>query len=80
MSKIFSETPWLIKLKFYVKPAGVVALKSCSRYLGHMSRLATMSIYGKKPFENLLLQNWQAASQKTWCVALGTPAHGGLLK
>ena len=48
ISKIFfSETAVPIKLKFYVEPPWVVALKYCSRYLGHMTKMASMPIYGK---------------------------------
>ena len=60
-----SETPWPIKLKFYVEPACVVALKLCSQYLGHMTKLAVMPIYGKNP------SNWWDASHETWYVAPG---------
>ena len=81
ISKIFfSETAWPIKLKFYMEPPCIVALKFCSRYFGHMTKMATKPIYGKKPFKNLLLQNRQADSHETWYVALGTPAHHSLLK
>ena len=48
-SNIFSETIWLIKAKFYVKPPWVGATIFCSRHLGHMIKMATTPIYGKNP-------------------------------
>ena len=45
----FSETAWLIKAKFYVEPPWVGGMKFCSRHLDHMTKMATMPIYGKKP-------------------------------
>ena len=76
----FSETAWPIKAKFYVEPPWVGGTKLCSRHLGHMTKMAATPIYGKKPFKNLLLQNRQTDSHKTWYVALGTPAHHSLFK
>ena len=46
----------------------------------HMTKMAAMPIYGKKPFKNLLLQNWQADFHETWYIASGTPAHHSLFK
>ena len=43
----FSQTNWMIKFKFYVEPPWVVALKFCSQYLVHMTKMAAMHIYGK---------------------------------
>ena len=48
-SKIFSETAGPIKAKFYVKPPWVGGTIFCSRHLGHMTKMATMPIYGKNP-------------------------------
>ena len=49
-SKIFfSKTAWPIKAKFYVEPPWVGGTKVCSRHLGHMTKMATMPIYGKNP-------------------------------
>ena len=45
----FSETAWLIKAKFYVEPPWEVGTKFCSRYLGHMTKMAATPIYGKNP-------------------------------
>ena len=47
---------------------------------GHMTKMATMPIYGKKPFKNLLLQNRLDNFHETWYVASGTPAHQKLFK
>ena len=49
-SKIFfSETPGLIKAKFYVEPPWVGGTIFCSRHLGHMTKMAATPIYGKNP-------------------------------
>ena len=40
---------------------------------GHMTKMATMPIYGEKPFKNLL-GNRQTDFHETWYVASGTPA------
>ena len=73
ISKIFfSETALPIKLKFYVEPPWIVALEYCSRYLGHMTKMAATPIYGKN---NLLLQNRWAHFHETWFVASRTSAH-----
>ena len=43
----FSETAGPIKAKFYVEPPWVGGTKFCSRHLGHMTKMASMPIYGK---------------------------------
>ena len=48
----FSETDWPIKAKFYVEPPWVGGTKFCLRQFwfgGHMTKMATTPIYGKKP-------------------------------
>ena len=50
----------------YDKLAKVYA--NCS---SHMTKMATTTKYGKKPFKNLLLQNQKAAELETWYVAFG---------
>ena len=47
ISKIFSETAWPIKLKFYVEPPWVGGMEVCSRNFGHMTKMAATPIYGK---------------------------------
>ena len=47
-SNIFSETAWPIKAKFYVDPPWEGGTKVCINGLGHMTKMATMPIYGKK--------------------------------
>ena len=42
---------------------------------GHMTKMATMPIYGKKHFINLLLQNQLTDFQENWYVALGIQGH-----
>ena len=43
----FSITTWLIEAKFYVESPWDAGTKACSNYLGHMTKMATMPIYGK---------------------------------
>ena len=45
----FSKTAGPIKAKFYVEPPWVGGTIFCSRYLGHMTKMAAMPIYGKNP-------------------------------
>ena len=79
-SNIFSsEIPWPIKAKFYVEPPWEGGTKVYINGPGHMTKMAAMPIYGKKPFKNLL-QNRQADFHETWYVASGTPAHHSLYK
>ena len=47
---------------------------------GHMTKMVTTPIYGKKPFKNLLLRNRWTDFHETWYVASGTPAHHSLFK
>ena len=47
-SNIFSsETSWPIKAKFYVEPPWEGGTKVCINGPGHMTKMATMPIYGK---------------------------------
>ena len=46
----------------------------------HMTKMATMPIYGKFPSKNSLLWNERADFHETWYVASRTPAHHSLLK
>ena len=45
----FSETNWPIEAKFYVEPPWVGGTIFCSRYLGHMTKMAATPIYRKIP-------------------------------
>ena len=48
ISNIFSsETAWPIKDKFYVEPPWEGGTKVCINGPGHMTKMATMPIYGK---------------------------------
>ena len=51
-----SITTWPIEAKFHVEPPWNGGTKACSNSPGHMTKMATMPIYGK----NLLLQNQKA--------------------
>ena len=46
-SKIFSETPWPIKAKFFMKHLWEGGTNVYINNSGHMTKMATMSIYGK---------------------------------
>ena len=49
-SNIFSsETAWPIKAKFYVEPPREGGTKVYINVPGHMTKMATMPIYGKNP-------------------------------
>ena len=48
-SKIFSETPWPIKAKFYMKHLWEGGTNVFINNLGHMTKMATTPIYGKNP-------------------------------
>ena len=72
-SSLFSETAWPIKAKYYVEPPWEGGTRVYINCPGHMTKMATMSIYGKT-FKNLLLQNHKSYDLETWHVAWGTLA------
>ena len=47
ISIFFSKTAWPIKAKFHMESQWDGGTKACSRGLGHMTKMATMPIYGK---------------------------------
>ena len=52
-SNIFSsEATGPIEAKFHMEPPSVVGKKVCSNGLGHMTKMATMPIYGKNLLQN----------------------------
>ena len=66
-SKIFfSETAWPIKAKFYMKHLWEGGTNVYINNPGHMTKMAAMPIYGKKPFKNLLLRNHWTDFNQTW--------------
>ena len=60
----FSKTAWPIKAKFHMEPQWDGGTKFCLQGLGHMTKMATMPIYGNKSFsyqDNLPLRSlWYA--------------------
>ena len=48
-SKIFSKTTWPIKVKFYRKHLYEEGTNVIINIPGHMTKMATMPIYGKNP-------------------------------
>ena len=64
----FSKSACPIKAKLFVERPWIGGTNVCSWHLGHMTKMAAMPIYGKKPFKHLL-QNWQADFQETSFVA-----------
>ena len=72
---IQGQTAWPIKLKFNEDPPWIVALKFCSQYFGHMTKMAAMPIYGKNPSKI-----FSRTGEPIWYVASGTPPDHSLLK
>ena len=73
---VFSQTIGPIGFKFHVKTPYDKIAKIYSKYLGHMTKMAATSIYGK----NLLLQNRKADDLGTWYVAFGVLGLPSLFK
>ena len=79
-SNIFSsETAGPIKLKFHMETPHDAGTKVCSNGPGHMTKMATMPIYGKNPLKSSL-QNQKADDLGTWYVALGVLGLPSLFK
>ena len=74
---IFSlETAWPIKVKFHMEPPWNGGTKICSNGPGHMTKMATMPIYGqnlKKSFSPEPKGRW-------WYAALGAQVLPSLFK
>ena len=68
-----SETTGPIETKFHTEPPWDRGTKVCSNGPGHVTKIAAMPIYGKKPFKNLL-PNQQANELRTWYTTSGTGA------
>ena len=66
---VFSETTRPIKFKFHMKTTYDKLAQIFTNCSGHMTKMATMPIYGKKPLK--ILQNQKADAIRTWYVALG---------
>ena len=80
-SKIFSsETAWPIKAKFYVEPPWEGGTKVYINGPGHMTKMATTSIYGKNPSKIFFSRTSGLIFMKLGNVASGTPAHHSLYK
>ena len=69
-----------IEAKFHMEPQWDGGIKVYLRGLGLMAKIAAMSIYGKNPSKNVLLQNQRANDLVAWYVALGPWAHHKLFK
>ena len=68
---VFSQTIGPIELKSHVKTPYDKLAKICTKYFGHMTKMAATPIFGKNLLKNLLLQNQKASDLETWYVALG---------
>ena len=69
---VSSETTRPFELKFHMKTPYDRLAKIYTNCTGHMSKMATMPIYGKfKLFKCHLLWNQKANGLRTWYVALG---------
>ena len=66
----FLGTAWSIEAKFYVAPPWEAGLKVWSDGLGHMTKMADMSIYDKNLKNHL----------ESWFAALGTRVLESLFK
>ena len=64
-------------MSFHIQSPWIGGLKVCSWDLGHMTKMATMPIYGKNPSK--ISRIGGPISMKLY-VASGTPAHHNLLK
>ena len=79
-SNIFSsETTGLIEAKFHMKPPWEGETKVFSNGPGHMTKMATMPIYGKN-LKKFLLWNQMADDLETWYAALGARVLTSLFK
>ena len=65
-----SENTGPISIKFHMQPLGKGGKKIYIFCPGHITKMATLPIYGKN-LKNLLLQNHQADCLETWYVASG---------
>ena len=74
-----SETAWLIEDKFHLELSLDKRTKVYSNGPGHMTKMATMPIYGKN-LNNLLLWNRKADDLETWYTASGSRVLPNLLK
>ena len=75
----FLETAWPTEAKFYVEPPLNGGTKVWSNGLGHMTKMATMPIYGKKS-KSHLLWNQKVNDLESWYAALETQALPSLFK
>ena len=66
-------------VKFHMEPPWDVGMKVCSTGPGHMTKMATMPIYGKN-IKNLLLQNQKADDLETWYASSGARILPSLFK
>ena len=64
----FSETTGPIATKVYMQPPGIVCNNEDTFSPGHMTKMASMPIYGKN-LKNLLIQNHWADCLETWYAA-----------
>ena len=51
LSIVYSQTIGPIELKFHVKTPYDMSAKICTKYFGHMTKMATTPIYGKNPLK-----------------------------
>ena len=65
-----SETTGPIEAKFHMEPPCVGETHVCSNGPGHMIKMATMPIYGKK-LKNLVLRTLKADDLETWYAVSG---------
>ena len=65
ISNIFSGTTGPIRVRFYIEHLYLMGTKVYVIGPGHMTKMASLPIYGKKLFKNLP-QNWKSDDLETW--------------
>ena len=68
---VSSETTWPIELKFHMKTPYDRLAKIYTNCTGHLTKMATIPIYGKNPLNILFSGTKKPICLGTWYVALG---------
>ena len=50
-SNVFSETTGPFKAIFCMEPQWIEGMKVCSQHLGHITKVASLPLYGKNPIK-----------------------------
>ena len=63
---LFLKNARQFEAKLHIRPPWDIGMNICSNVLGHMTKMASRPIYGKKTFKTLLLRNQEADDLETW--------------